>query len=154
MKDSTGRWLTRALFVELADPELVDKYPPKFTLEEARTIYLECEDPTEYLVAMELVGDWDHWNALLANPTVMSYINKWREELEIKLRSKAIQHIQSLSFGEKGFAAAKWLAEKGWAEKKAGRPTKKQVEQEAKMEAGISSELAADASRILSFKRA
>jgi hypothetical protein len=153
VKDSTGRYLTRALFVELADPELAEKYPPKFTLDEAREAYLDAEDPTEYGAAMRLLGSWEHWKALCANPTVLTYIKQWREELEIRLRSKAILNIQFLANGEKGFAAAKWLAEKGWAEKQAGRPTKKQVEREAKVQAGIDKELDSDASRVLTFKR-
>jgi hypothetical protein len=152
MKDSTGRYLTRALFVELADPELMEKYPPKFTLEEAREIYLECEDPTEYEAAKVLLGSWDHWQALLKNPTVLIHIQKWREELEIRLRSQAVKNIQFLALGEKGFAAAKWLAERGWEPKKAGRPTKKEVERETRAQAGIDDDISKDAARVVNIR--
>jgi len=40
-----------------------------------------------------------------------------------------------------GFAAAKWLAESGWKEKVAGRPTKREKERQARIEANVTDEI-------------
>ena len=149
MKDSIGRWLTKALFVELTDKDMAKKYPPKLSLEEAKIIYLESMDPTEYTAATKIVGNWDHWQALLKSPPIMEHINKWRDELEIKIRSESIKQAIKIAGGDKGFQAAKWLADKGWEPKVAGRPSKAKIAHETKVAVGLREELADDAKRVL-----
>jgi hypothetical protein len=63
------------------------------------------------------------------------YIARWREELDIKLRSEALNRIvtESKSGSKSSFMANKFLLEKGWAAKdKKGRPSKDQVLSAAK----------------------
>ena len=155
LRDVTGRYLTRALFVELAEKDNMEKYPPMCTLKEAHDLYMEIADPTEYLFAKALLESpettfWDHWKRLLAMDDFMFHLSKWREELEVKLRANAIKTIKLASVDpEKGITAAKWLAEKGFKEKKgAGRRSNDDIMREKKIQAGINSELDDDAKRI------
>lgn len=155
LRDVTGRYLTRALFVELTDKEMSEKYPPRCTLKEAHDLYLSVADPTEYRFAEKLLGSdytifWDQWRRLLATPDFMVFLNKWREELEIKLRSNAVLTLkESAKDPEKGVTAARWLAEKGWEPKrKVGRPSKEEMETEKKVVAALTSVIDSDAERI------
>lgn len=156
-KDTGGKWLTLALFWEERHP----KYEPSFTLKDydierdgkqlpsLKHIYLSFEDPTEYSFATEVLGGWEHWQALCDSYKLKPYIAKWRDELEIKLRSTAIRAMVNSAKvdGSKGLSAAKYLAEKGW-EKKRGRPSKDEVEKERKIAAGVSKEIADDLARM------
>lgn len=44
---------------------------------------------------------------------IRSEVDKWREELEVALRSEGVLSIVTAS--EENFQAAKWLADKGWS---------------------------------------
>lgn len=109
---SNGRRITSGLFKETAhhDIEIV----PTFSLKIWGKRYVEIGDPTGYAAAMELVGDWEHWNVLKNNPTLKPYFAQWDKELEIKLRSNAILSMVKHSKSDKGQASAKWLAEAGF----------------------------------------
>lgn len=120
--DSTGRKLTSGLFEELADP--ASSVKPVFKLADWRRIYVEIADPTDYQAARVLIGNWDHWEALAANPRFKEHLELWRKEVEVKLRSEAIEHLRKQARTDKGTAAAKWLAERGEAPAKRGRPVK------------------------------
>jgi hypothetical protein len=156
LKDVTGRYLTRGLFVELADKDNMEKYPPRCTLKEAHDLYMELADPTEYKFAKALLGSdytnfWDHWRRLLDTPDFMFFLEKWRDELEIQIRSEAIQSMINIAnSNDKGAAvAAKWVAERGWVPKRrAGRPNKDTKEQEQRTAAALTSSVADDAERI------
>jgi hypothetical protein len=157
LKDSTRRYLTRALFVELTtDKETEEKYPPRCTLKEAHDLYMELADPTEYEFAKALLESdytnfWDHWRRLLDTPDFMFYLEKWREELEIQIRSRAISQMISIAGSrDKGAAvAAKWVAERGWEPKKrAGRPNKDTAEKERRTAEALTSTVNDDAKRI------
>lgn len=139
-KDKMGRWITQGLFLESC---LSDKSAVMYTLKgydhvykgkelpSLKLIYLALEDPTEYRVATEYLGGWDHWQRILGNQVLRKEIDIWREELEVKLRCKAIQEIvkDSTSPSKSAVTSAKWLADKGWAEKrKAGAPSKTEEE--------------------------
>lgn len=156
-KSTEGRWLTKALFWEERHPS----YTPSFTLKSEsiekdgiiypslKQMYLEYADPTEYSFAVEVIGDWDHWQTICDGYFFKPLIKKWREELEIKLRSQAVKAIINTASteGAKGTTAAKYVAEKGW-EKRAGRPSNAEVEAERKIHAGIKGEVAEDAERL------
>lgn len=153
LKDVTGRYLTRALFKELADGT-EEKYPPLCTLKEAHDLYMQVSDPTEYEFAKALLESpetnfYDQWQRLLNTPDFMVYLEKWRDELEIKLRSAAVRAIRHASTSDKGFQAAKWLAERGWGEKKVGRPSKEEQVRQNRIEDALHKELTADEARIL-----
>jgi hypothetical protein len=89
---------------------------------------------------MALVGSWSHWKKLLKRAWFRECRDRWKEELEIKLRSDAIKEMIEQSKGIKGGPAARWLAEKGWAPTR-GRPSKDEVAAERKQQAGIKTEI-------------
>lgn len=124
LTDSTGKRLTTGLFKELADPSSAAR--PIFTLEEWRVVYVELADAGEYAAAMALIGNWEHWQALLRSPPFMVELEKWRVEVAAKLQSEGIAHLRRQARTDKGVAAAKWLAERGFEEKQRGRPRKEQ----------------------------
>lgn len=125
--DTTGRKLTVGLFEELSESGT-----GPFKLRDWRAVYVELADPTDYKAAMVLIGNWDHWLALRDNQRFYTELLKWREEVDVKLRSEAIDQLKKQSRGPQGTAAAKWLAEEGSAAKKRGpgRPAKEKEPEE------------------------
>ena len=120
-KDKMHRWRTLSLFKETAS------YPRDFylfTFEEARKLYIECNDPTGYVFATTHLGGWKHFNLMKQSKSIAVEIERWEEELEVKLRAEAVGNMIKLSEGDKGYQANKFLVDGGWIQKKAGRPTK------------------------------
>ena len=103
--------------------------------------YLEARDPTEYLFAVNSKvmdggkpGDkWKHWKMICKSPSCKADVAQWREELAIKIKAEAIRDIHRASKEDKGFQAAKYMAEKGWTTKR-GRPSKEDIEHATKVE--------------------
>jgi len=131
-KDAQGRFLTQGLFFErcVFDELFGEEWIPPFTLKEydhehkgkkyksLRQIYLSYEDPTEYQFAIDTLGSWDHWMKLQDSPWFKPFLESWRAELEVKIRSQGIRNMLVASAGEKGIQAAKWLAEGSWKEQR------------------------------------
>lgn len=119
LKDSQGRYLTLALFVELNTDS---KYPPIYTLTpeakenipSAYQIYINAD--TEYHAAIELVGSWTHWKKLLNCKPFFEYVEEWRKEREEKWASIGIAELVKQAKGGNAMAA-RWLAEKGFKDK-------------------------------------
>lgn len=161
-KDKIGRYLTQALFWETR----TEGYTPVFTLKDQdhtvngvtykslRKVYMEIADPTEYEFAQVVFGSWEHWQTICSSSMLLPYIEKWREELSVKLRSKAIKAMTqtALEEGSKGTTAAKWLAQEGWKGSSRGRPSKEEVAAERRKEAGIRSEVEDDLKRLKLIK--
>lgn len=155
LRSTNGIPLTQSLFLEIGytdyavytlkdeDYEYKGKVYPSL-----KKLFLEMEDVGEYLFASEHLLGWDQWRRLCENKQVAEHIEKWRYELELKLRSKAIMEIQQRSKLEKGISASRWLAEKGWDKRQAGRPSKAEVERETKMQADLQSFYSDDLKRI------
>lgn len=158
----TGNWYTQALFLELS---YNNKDNVMYTLKEhdveveingelrllpsIKRLFVECGDPTEYLFATTYLGGWAHWKRICEKTKALHpYIEEWREELEVKLRSQGIQQMAEHARGEKGMQASKWLAEKGWEEKKRGAPSKAEKERELKIQSKIHQEVDDDLQRI------
>jgi len=124
--DGSGKRVITGLFKEFGRCDV--KFKPWATLEEWKEVFLDCRDPSEYKAAMALVGNWDHWNEIRNHPTIKPHIDKWHEELAIKLRSEAIVAMVGHAKQPGGTAAAKWLADKGYAseglKQAVGRPKK------------------------------
>ena len=137
--DSTGRKLTVGLFQELAE----DKSKAIFKLSDWRKVYVDIADPTDYEAALVLIGSWEHWLALVANKQFAAELEKWRAEVDVKLKSEALTELKKQSRSDKGTAAAKWLAENGYNPKKVGRPRKDKDE-----ESDVPRNVAADAGRL------
>lgn len=142
--DSTGRKLTTGLFEELADP--ASSIKPVFRLSDWRKTYVELADPAEYQSAMALIGNWEHWQALLTSTPFVAQLEQWRKEVEVKLRSEAIGELVKQSRGAKGTMAAKWLAEAGFVQR--DKRNKKQREEASASEQESKSIVAADAKRL------
>lgn len=151
-RDAMNRWLTVGLFLETHNSGQ-DKYIV-YTLEpysrnglpSLHQLYLQYEDLTEYQFSRECLGGWDHWQEILQSDKekLHQYINTWRSELEIKLKSQAFKRIinEAEADGRNGFAANKYVIERSWAgdfskpkprqnESKRGRPSKQEVSQKA-----------------------
>ncbi len=154
MLDGMGKYRTQSLFLELGygDDAL-------FTLKEQdhqhdgktyismKQVYLSFEDPTEYEFANATLLGWKHWQRMCENKAIRKHIDEWREELEIKLRSQAIRDaIVQAKTGH--FQAAKWVADRGWESRGAGRPTKAEVEREKNIQSRISDEYGGDVIRM------
>lgn len=129
LKDSMGRFRTQSLFVEHKH----DSYPAPFTLKEYDNkgalsmyqLYMEKSDPTEYSVAIGLLGSWRHWEQLVATEWFKPYIDQWRKELKVKLEYERFSEMESAA--KKGdLRGTKWLDDKYGPSKssKRGRPSK------------------------------
>lgn len=154
MLDSMGKFRTQSLFLELGYGT-----DALFTLKDQdhehegtvykslKRLYLEFEDPTEYEFANTVLLGWRHWQRMCENKVIRKHIDEWREELEVKLRSQAIRDaIQEAKKGH--FQAAKWVADRGWSTRGAGRPSKADIEHEKKVQARIDNEYGADVIRM------
>jgi hypothetical protein len=154
MLDGMGRFRTQSLFLELGYAE-----EALFTLKDfdhewngkiypsLKRLYLEMADPTEYAFATEYLLNWRHWQRICENKVLGRHIDEWRDELEVKLRSKAI--LDAIHAAKDGnFQAAKWVADRGWSTKGRGRPSKEEVERETKIQARISDEYSGDVVRM------
>ena len=132
-QDKMNRWITSGLFKETAQrPDYVI-----WTLREARELYIESNDPTGYLFSTTCLGGYQHWLAIKASPTLEHHIAAWEEELEVKLRSESLMKMQVVAQTDKGYQAAKYLAEGGWKPKQTGRPTREKIKTESRIQSKI-----------------
>lgn len=153
-KGPTGDYITQGLFIDfkyddkyavycLAD---TDKVYKGTTYPSLRRLYLEMADVTEYEFATTYLFGWEHWQRILGNALLKEHVDKWREELELKMQSVAIKAmLQKASQGD--FNAAKWLAAKGWLGQR-GRPSKAELEKERKQREKLLAETKDDSARI------
>lgn len=159
--DAMGRPLTQSLFLEVGysdyavytlkdyDHEYKGKIYPSL-----KKLYLAEEDPTEYNFATKHLLGWQHWKRLNENKVLAKHIDEWREELELKIRSQAVRDMVSMCANEGGnFSAAKFLAERGWDKRQAGRPSKAEKERHLRVEERINEEFSADIKRMGDYKR-
>lgn len=153
-KDDGGRYLTQSLFLELGyDTDKAvftfdghDKEYKGNTYFSLKKLYLDSEDPHEYLFATENLYDWEHWQRLCNNKAILEHISIWREELQIKLASLGVQEI--LRATEDGnFQASKYIADRGW-DKKVGRPSKADIEKKTKLDERLIDEFKDDFERV------
>lgn len=156
LKDSSGRPLTQSLFLENGynleyavytlkedDYEFKGKHYPSL-----KKLFLEMEDLTEYEFANEYLLGWQHWKRLNKNKLMTQHFEEWREELELRLRAQGIRAIIDQAADDKAFQAAKFLADKGWDKKAAGRPSKNEKLKEDRMQERLDDEFKADVIRM------
>lgn len=154
--DIKGRPLTQSLFLEIGYQEDFAVYTLKDwdwmyngkTYPSIKQLYLAHEDPTEYDFACTYFLGWNHWLRLCRNKAFAKHVEEWRTELELKLSSAAIRTILDLSEGEKGFQAAKYIAERAWNKHPVGRPKKDTSEQDAMIEERLNEEFKEDVARL------
>lgn len=152
--DTEGRPLTQSLFLEIGyseysvytlkdfDHEYNNKIYPSL-----KRLYLLEQDPTEYEFANKYLLGWRHWQRLCENKQIRKHIDEWREELEFKLRSKAVKSLLSSAEGG-NYQAAKWFADRGWDSRAAGRPTKAEKEGHLNVEKRLHDEYGDDVVRL------
>ncbi len=156
LEDVMGRPLTQSLFLEINyDPEVaiysLKDYDHTYngkTFPSLKKLYLQMEDLVEYDFATTYLLSWSHWQRICNNKLFKKKIEEWRIELELKIRSQAVQDIINMTAEEKSFQAAKWLADKGWDKRKAGRPSKEEIEREKGMQTALHDEYGADVKRL------
>lgn len=138
-KDTNGRWLTQALFVETNDAL---KYAPVFTLKEdddgaylsLKRKYLEYKDPTEWHFANKMFGSYECWENLCESPFFKPYVAQWRKELALVLKHDdfaVAKNIQVTGDPGQQLQATKFLSERKWEDKQMparGRPVKNKPE--------------------------
>ena len=160
--DSSGKPLTQALFIEARYDEKFAVYSLKdydheykgVVYPSLKKLYMEMEDVTEYEFATKYLLGWQHWKHLNNNNLLGPAFEDWREELELKVRSQAIRDIISSSAQESGgFQAAKWLADKGWDKRGAGRPSKEAIQRENKVQSRLDDEFTEDVVRMDKYRK-
>lgn len=166
-KTPTGRWITAGLFVELNQTDL---YPAIWTLEDYDIVkndvsypslyllYMDMEDLTEFEFANRYFGSYEHWEALCKQPTFKPYAERWRKELALKIQARALRQLadEAQSESKNSYSANKFLVEKGWIPKEGsgrgrGRPSKKEIEEAAKLEASQKNQILDDYERLQEF---
>lgn len=135
--------MLKGLFFETT---LADKSSVVYTLKDVDhegfpslyRLFMEIDDPTEWEVAQQLVDGWEHWEMLCNCTWFKPYVERWRKELELRFKSKALHKIrvESKTGSKESFAANKYLLEKGWEPKDSskhgrGRPSKDEVKKAA-----------------------
>lgn len=139
-----GGYIIKMLFVEY-DPEKMnclytikdhDVTIDNRTFPSLRRCYVETEDLTEYHFAQTYLGSWEHWQKI-KDCDWFPY-TEWREELEVRVKSKALDNIQGIvrdPSHKDNFSASKFLLQDGWKSKgpknTVGRPTKEKIKTEA-----------------------
>ena len=157
LKDDMGRPLTQSLFLEIGYHEDRAIYTLKDedheykgnTYISLKKLFIAMEDPIEYEFATTYLLGWQHWQRLNANKALSKHFEEWREELELSLRSQGARAIIDQSADDKGFQAAKWLTDKGWDKRQAGRPSKSEKVREERMQAKLDDEFKGDVVRLL-----
>lgn len=154
MMDTGGRYLTQSMFLEV-------NYEPNatFTLKDndhewngvvypsLKRLYIEFEDPTEYDFANTYLLGWRHWQKLIGNKMLLNHVQEWREELEFKLRAKGVKNMM-LSAASGNYQASKWLVDRGWDTRGAGRPSKAEIEGQKALIKRVDDEYGADVVRM------
>lgn len=136
--------LTVGLFKETVAPNT--RGVPPFSLADWRKVYVKHADPTEYLPAMELIGDWGHWQLVRNHPRIKPIMDEWQREVEVKLRSEAVRDMMRHAKKDGGSTAAKWIAEGGFAKRDMRKKDDKAIEEKIKEE--IADHVADDAARL------
>lgn len=137
-KDDQGRFLTLSMFIETAgNPDYAtytlaeeDKTKNGKTYKSLKQLYLETEDPSEWLFVERYLYSWPHWCRILDNALLRSHVTNWRMELSIKLQSRGIKQMLQRAENDKTSVAAKWVAEGGWRKRKAGAPSNEEKQAE------------------------
>lgn len=159
-KDDQGAYLTQSLFLEVGynkDRAIYtfndeDKEYKGKVFKSLRKLYLETEDPTEYVFATRYLHGWDHWQRIVNNDILLERIEKWREELEVKLRSKGVRAMLALT--DSNATAAKWAVDGLWRTKAgSGRKTAAQKRKEERVQQRVQADTSDDVSRVTSIMR-
>lgn len=136
-RSTSGNRFTQALFYEQTG---VDKSTVVYTLKDQDhlgfpslyRLYMEMSDPLEWRFATTHLDGWEHWTILCECSWFKPYVERWRKELELKIRSEALVRIMADSTGDTKSAQMnnRILLERGWvvdATGTKGRPSKTEI---------------------------
>lgn len=121
-KNNSGQFLLKGLFKETSTHP---NTPPAYTLQEKDRgdlkslylLYLQANDPLERNFAKAYLGGWNHWKKLTSSLWFKPIIERWREELDTKIRAEALINIRELaetSDGNTKYQVNKFLLEGKW----------------------------------------
>lgn len=137
-KTDQGVFRLRALFYE---ETLADKSTVVYTLKDndhagypsLRRLFLDLGDPTEYYFAQRYLDGWAHWERLCDCDWFRPYIERWRRELELIIRSQALMRIRMIasSPGKESFMANKFLLSGSWKMHNNTKIAKDEIKEEA-----------------------
>ena len=118
-------------------------------------LYMEMEDIAEWDFANKYLESYEHWQMICRCKWFKLHISRWRRELELKVKSRCLKKImdEAKSDSHLSIANSKYLLEKGWRndENRAqrGRPSKKEIIDEATKIADIDRQITQDFERII-----
>jgi hypothetical protein len=129
-KDSFNRYMTSSLFFETCGKDFSNVL---YTLnvddiemedgrrsQSLRKLYLETEDPAEFLFAEEYFFDYEHWLRVCEMHQIKDLLPKWRRDLSVKIKSNALREIIKDSFDSNSKTSqqsARFLACEVWKNK-------------------------------------
>ena len=147
LKGPNGKCRTKSLFYELSYYDTTDVI---FTTKEQDItvkgkayvslqqlfINMVPNDPTEYEFAMSVFGSWEVWKTISESPQLKPFVTNWRNEVVVKVKSKAIQAIaeEMKSNGRSSFSAAKLLLDKGWLDNDTASQAKRKLQAKEQQE--------------------
>lgn len=144
-KGPSGKYYTRQLFQEMHQeiiPTRVQIKPVFSFMEDkpglinARTTFVELNDPTGYQWAVKYLHSWPHFQLLENSEWFKPFLERYREEIRFKLRSTAIQKLMDIARSDSSQAvtAAKYLASLEFDKEthRRGRPSKTEMDAEMK----------------------
>jgi len=147
LKGPNGKCRTKSLFYELSYYDTTDVI---FTTKEQDItvkgkayvslqqlfINMVPNDPTEYEFAMSVFGSWEVWKTISEAPQLRPFVTNWRNEVVVKVKSKAIQAIaeEMRSNGRSSFSAAKLLLDKGWLDNDTASQAKRKLQAKEQQE--------------------
>lgn len=122
-KSANGSLLYKPLFLEFSRDE--DKDRVLYTIKDEdvspeiislKRRYLEQNDISEYTFASLYFKDYNHWDQLTKFYWFAPIVDKWRKELEVKIRSEALLRLVKISQSDSPQSAQvnKYLAEGKW----------------------------------------
>jgi hypothetical protein len=158
--NSVGGWLLQALFYETTMTH--NRQHALYTLKDTDhltyaslyRLYMECNDPTEYLFATTHLGGWAHWERLCECDFFKPYAERWRKELELRFRANALRNVYDLANSPSArdkLSANKILLDGKWGKTEGrarGRPSKEEIKSEANRLAEQERSLSTDFERI------
>lgn len=159
-KNESGVRLLRAIFYEQT---LSDKSSVLYTLKNEDhegfpslyRLFMESvlNDPTEYTFATTNLDSWEHWEELQECNWFKPYVSKWRREADVRRSALFLNQIQKIAKAgsRESLAASRYLLEKGWVPKDKntkGRPSKDEINQEARRLAELDGMTRDDAARL------
>lgn len=149
-KNSIGNYYLRSLFHETKAMGKKGLYTLKdkdhtyegIIYKSLYILYMEEGDLTEYFFATKYLDSWVQWQALIERPWFKEHVQRWRTELELRLKAEALQRIllEAKEGGKNQYNANRFIVEKGYIDKTAepsrrGRPTKAEISRRAAEEA-------------------